>query len=306
MNGSRDTASSSDSLDVIVTHRELLLSHLEPPRRDEVSAIADLDAILAGQYAEATAAWPSVSLPIERYFAHLAKRIGERTSEPAERVIATLPAADLYLAAACADGDQTAIGTFRDAFVPSLRQALGKLAMPSSTLDEAVQRVLVMVFVGESPQIRNYAGRGSLRSWLRSIGVRTARRMLGVEHAEAGAGDGEINELPAAVRDPELELLRVRYRDDVKRAFAAAFQQLDERQRNILRQYHIDGLTIDQLAALYHVNRATTARWVAGARLAIVKATRAQLIEHAGVPPTDVDSVIRLVRSQLDLSVREL
>jgi RNA polymerase sigma-70 factor (ECF subfamily) len=68
----------------------------------------------------------------------------------------------------------------------------------------------------------------------------------------------------------------------------------------------IDGLTIDQLAALYHVNRATTARWVAGARLAIVKATRAQLIEHAGVPPADVDSVIRLVRSQPDLSVREV
>jgi RNA polymerase sigma-70 factor, ECF subfamily len=289
-----------------VTGGELLLSVLDAPRRDEVAAISNLDAIVANQYAEAAAAWPSVSLSIERYVAHLAKRIVDRDSEPAERVINALPAADLYLAAACADGDQAAVATFRDALVPSLRQALGKLAMPASTLDEAVQRVLVMVFVGDAPQIRNYAGRGSLRSWLRSIGVRTARRMLGVEHAAAGGGDSELNELPAAVRDPELELLRVRYRDDVRRAFAAAFQQLDERQRNILRQYHIDGLTIDQLAALYHVNRATTARWVAGARLAIVKATRAQLIEHAGVPPADVDSVIRLVRSQLDLSVREL
>jgi RNA polymerase sigma-70 factor, ECF subfamily len=289
-----------------VTHGELLLSLLEPPRRNEVASITSLERILTDQYAGAVAAWPSVSLPASRYIAHLAQRIIDRADEPAERVIVSLPAADLYLAAACAEGDQAAISTFRDAFVPSLRQALGKLAMPSATLDEAVQRVLVMVFVGEAPQIRNYAGRGSLRSWLRSIGVRTARRMLGVEHAAAGAGDSELNALPAAVRDPELELLRVRYRDDVRRAFAAAFQQLDERQRNILRQYHIDGLTIDQLAALYHVNRATTARWVAGARLAIVKATRAQLIEHAGVPPTDVDSVIRLVRSQLDLSVREL
>jgi RNA polymerase sigma-70 factor, ECF subfamily len=268
--------------------------------------VAKPSRFVANQYAEAAAGWPSVSLSIDRYVAHLAKRIADRDSEPGERVVNTLPAADLYLAAACSDGDQAAIATFRDALVPSLRQALGKLAMPASTLDEAVQRVLVMVFVGDAPQIRNYAGRGSLRSWLRSIGVRTARRMLGVEHAAAGGGDSELNDLPAAVRDPELELLRVRYRDDVRRAFAAAFQQLDERQRNILRQYHIDGLTIDQLAALYHVNRATTARWVAGARLAIVKATRAQLIEHAGVPPADVDSVIRLVRSQLDLSVREL
>ena len=290
-----------------MTRAALLLSHLEAPRRDEVAAIANLEAILDDKYADATANWPSVTLPIERYLAHLAKRITDRTDEPAERVIKTIPAADLYLAAACADGDQAAMTTFRDALVPSLRQALGKLGMPSSTLDDAVQRVLVMLFVGENTasHIRGYAGRGTLRSWLRSIGVRTARRMLGNELASPG-GDDELTALPAAVADPELELLRVRYRDQVRRAFAAAFQELDERQRNVLRQYHIDGLTIDQLAALYHVNRATTARWVAGARLAVVKATRAQLIDHAGVPPSDVDSVIRLVRSQLDLSVREL
>ncbi len=289
-----------------MTRVALLLSHLEAPRRDEVAAISNLEAILGDQYAAATSTWPSVALPLERYLAHLAKRIEGRHAESAERVIATMPAPDLYLAAACADGDDAAVAAFRDALVPSLRQALGKLAMPAATLDDAVQRVLMMLFVGDAPQIRNYAGRGSLRSWLRSIGVRTARRMLGQEHAVAPGGDDELAALPAAVRDPELEMLRVRYRDQVRRAFAAAFQELEERQRNILRQYHIDGLTIDQLAALYHVNRATTARWVAGARLAIVKATRAQLIEHAGVPPADVDSVIRLVRSQLDLSVRDV
>ena len=50
----------------------------------------------------------------------------------------------------------------------------------------------------------------------------------------------------------------------------------------------------------------TTARWVAGARLAVIQATRSQLVEHAGVPASEVDSVIRLVRSQLALSVRDL
>jgi RNA polymerase sigma-70 factor, ECF subfamily len=292
------------SVDRIAT----LLSHLEGSRRDEVAAIDHLEATLADQYADGAATWPTVTLPEARYLEHLARRVRERRGEPAERVVRTMPAADLYLAAACADGDEAAMTAFRDALVPTLRQALGKLGMPAPTIDETVQRVLVMVFVGENnaPQIAGYGGRGTLRSWLRSIGVRTGRRLAGVEHGGGGAADDELAVLPAAVNDPELELLRARYRGLVREAFATAFGQLTERQRNVLRQYHIDGLTIDQLAALYNVNRATTARWVAGARLAVVTATRSALVQSHGVSVSEVDSIIRLVRSQLDVSIREL
>jgi RNA polymerase sigma-70 factor (ECF subfamily) len=243
----------------------------------------------------------------ERYIAELVRRIHARASEPADRVLVTMPAADLYLAAACADHDVAALAAFRDAFVPAIRQALGKLALAPSTIDETVQRVLVMLFVGNggSPQITRYGGKGTLRSWVRSIAVRTGRRLAGIEQTGA-AGDDELAELPAAVADPELEMLRARYGDLVRRAFASAFTELSERERNLLRQYHIDGLTIDQLAALYQVNRATTARWVAGARLAIVTRTRNLLIDQFGVAATEVDSIIRLVRSQLAVSVRDL
>lgn len=81
---------------------------------------------------------------------------------------------------------------------------------------------------------------------------------------------------------------------------------LTEQQRAVLRQYHIDGLTIDQLAALYRINRATAARWVARARLDVVTITRARLIADSGLPSADVDSIIRLVRSQLSISLRQL
>ncbi len=191
--------------------------------------------------------------------------------------------------------------------MPSVRQALGKLALAPATIDETVQRVLVMLFVGDNgpPQIATYGGKGTLRSWVRSIAVRTGRRLAGVEH-DASSSEDELAELPAAVADPELEMLRTRYGDQVRKAFALAFTELTERERNVLRQYHIDGLTIDQLAALYQVNRATTARWVAGARLAIVTRTRNLLIDQFGVAPTEVDSIIRLVRSQLAVSVRDL
>lgn len=285
-----------------------LLSHLAPPRRDEVAAIAALGELLSSQEAEIATAWPSLTIRFDRYLAHLAQRLSaSRAAEPADRVLRTMPAPDLYLAAACADGDEQAIALFQQTLVPDLRRALGKLSAPSSTLDDAVQKVTIGLFVGERPQIAGYAGRGTLRSWLRTIGVRTTRRLLGETHGNTNDdGDDELAKMPGAVRDPELAMLQERYRDAVKAAFASAFGQLTPRDRNILRQYYIDELTIDDLAALYRVNRATTARWVAGARLAVVKSTRAQLVDTHAVPVSQVDSVIRLVRSQLHLSVRDL
>jgi RNA polymerase sigma-70 factor (ECF subfamily) len=242
-------------------------------------------------YTRGAQAWPAFRVSRERFIA----AAGDRD----------VVAEDLYLALACADGNEAAIAAFRDAHVPALRQALGKLGgMSAATIDEVVQRVLVIVFVGEAgpPQITTYSGRGTLRSWIRTIGVRTGRRQLGLE-ADV-AGDDALPDITAS--DPELDLLRERYRDQVKHAFAAAFAELADRERNVLRQYHIDGLTIDQLATLYQVNRATTARWVAGARLAVITRTRKHLVDRYGIAAAEVDSIIRLVRSQLDVSVREI
>jgi RNA polymerase sigma-70 factor (ECF subfamily) len=285
----------------------LLLAHLAGARRDEARAIGQLGELLVAQYREASAAWPAVKLTPERYLVHLAERIAARADEPVERVLGTMPAADLYLAAACSDGDPAALTAFRDDIVPSLRQALGKIGMPGPTIDETVQRVMTMLFVGEgdgAPQIAGYRGRGTLRSWLRTIGVRTGRRLLGTEAAKAPSADD--SDLPGAITDPQIALLRERHRDQVRHAFSAAFAQLTERQRNVLRQYHLDGLTIDQLAALYKVNRATAARWVAAAREAVSEATRAHLTAALGGSTSEIDSIIRLVRSQIDLSLREL
>lgn len=260
-----------------------------------------LDSLIDQLHASGAAAWPTFAVSRE----HFADEVKARAKD--DEAIRALPGPDMYIAIACSDGDSVALTAFRDAYVPGLRQALGKLGMAAATIDEVVQRVLVMVFVGDGapPQIASYSGRGTLRSWLRTIAIRTGRRQLGLEQ-DAAASDDELNDLPGAVADPELEMLRSRYRDQVKQAFRAGFGELTERERNVLRQYYIDGLTIDQLAGLYQVNRATTARWVTAARLAVVAQTRQQLVTTFGISATDVDSIIRLVQSQLDVSVREI
>jgi RNA polymerase sigma-70 factor, ECF subfamily len=287
-----------------------LSAHLAPARRAEVAAIADLDAVLAAHLDAGAAAWPAVPVDAELYLAHLAAKLGARADEPADRVIRTMPADDLYLAAACAIGDREALAAFKAAMMPPLRRALAKLGLAASTIDETEQRVLVMLLVapatGAPPSIAGYSGRGKLRSWVRSIGVRTGRRLAGVEQAApAGQVDAELEALAASV-DPAADVARDRYKDAFRAAFVAALGQLTDRQRNLLRQYHLDGLTIDQLAGLYAINRATAARWVIGARTALLHGTRDRLAAELAIAAGDVDSIIRLVRSQLELSMREL
>lgn len=284
----------------------LLLAYLDSPRREEVAAIDDLSELLAAQLAEGRREFPDVVLEDATYLRHLADKLQERASEPAEQILRPLPAADMFLAAACTAGDAAAVTAFRDTILPVVRPALGKLAIAQTTIDEAEQRVLVMILVGDPvrPAIATYGGRGRLRSWVRSIAVRTARRLAGL--TDGAADPDELDRLTASVHDPELAMLRERYRDQVRTALADTLAALSERQRNVLRQYYIDGLTIDQLAALYRVDRATTARWVIAARTAVLDGTRDRLRSVLGVTTDEVESILRLVRSQLDLSLRLL
>jgi RNA polymerase sigma-70 factor (ECF subfamily) len=286
----------------------MLLGCLDSPRREEVAVIPDLAPLLAAQLVEGRREFPGVVLDDTAYLAFLADKLKERAGEPAEQILRAMPAADLFLAAACTAGDEAAVAAFRDTILPVVRPALAKIAIAAATIDEAEQRVLVMILVGDPvrPAIATFGGRGRLRSWVRSIAVRTARRLAGLTDGAGDSDPDELDRLTASVHDPELAMLRERYRDQVRAALAEALAGLTERQRNVLRQYYIDGLTIDQLAALYHVDRATTARWVIGARTGVLDGTRDRLRSVLGVTTDEVESILRLVRSQLDLSLRLL
>jgi RNA polymerase sigma-70 factor (ECF subfamily) len=98
-------------------------------------------------------------------------------------------------------------------------------------------------------------------------------------------------------------VLKARYRDDVRCAFAAAIAELSPRDRTLLRQHYVDTVSLEALAALHGVHRATCARWLASAREEIVASLSKQLRASHGNEPLDLESAIELVRSQLDLSL---
>ena len=68
----------------------------------------------------------------------------------------------------------------------------------------------------------------------------------------------------------------------------------------------LDGLTIDEIAPMYGVHRATAARWIASAKQDVLARTRKQLMTELHLDAGEVDSLIRLVQSRIELTDESL
>lgn len=286
---------------------ELLLAYLGRPGDESIDSSAEVEAALAELLGQAEQAWPAIALPQERFIRHLAELVADQpTDVPLAAQLRALRAGDLYLACACADQLPAALRELEREVVDRIGPAVRRLGATPAAVDEIRAELLAALLsprAGGPPAIAGYAGRGRLYSWVRSIAVRIAMRRLGGAREIPTEAAELADRMPHHGEDPRLDDLRRRYRHDFAVAFRAALAALPVRERNLLRQHHMDGLTIDQLAALYRVHRATAARWVARARATLSGETRRRLMERLGVATQDADSIIRLVRSQLDLSL---
>ena len=106
--------------------------------------------------------------------------------------------------------------------------------------------------------------------------------------------------------DLQLGYLRETYRPDVDAAIRAALESLSVDERALLRYSVVDGWSIDRIAELYGVHRSTAARKVASARDELGTAIRKELAARLAIPPAEVDSVVRLVQSRVDVSLSRL
>lgn len=106
-----------------------------------------------------------------------------------------------------------------------------------------------------------------------------------------------------ALATPGHSVMRAELAAQVKLAFAAAVAGLGSRERVFLRHAYVDHHTLDQIAARYAVHRTTVARTLAAARAQLVSETRAGLAGALGVDAEELASAIRMLDSQIDLSL---
>jgi RNA polymerase sigma-70 factor (ECF subfamily) len=74
----------------------------------------------------------------------------------------------------------------------------------------------------------------------------------------------------------------------------------------LLRLSVIDGLGIDQLAAIFHVHRSTAARRLEAARDALVAVTRERMRATLAITDSELESILRMLHSLTDLTLGNL
>ncbi|MDQ3339524.1 MAG: sigma-70 family RNA polymerase sigma factor [Myxococcota bacterium] len=243
--------------------------------------------------------WPSITVSPTTLAAHL-DRLGIPHADHAY-------ADDLYLACACCAGDAAAIGVFEQELAPVMRAAIRRLDSAEHFVDEVVQVVRERVLVappGGVPRISGFAGQGPLRAWVRIAAMRIAMNMLRDRHRDVLVDDDRLFETIAA--DHGERGSAEKYREAATEALRAAFTALSARERNLLRMHHLHGLTVDELAPTLGVHRATVARWIAAAREHLLDETRASLGSRLEVGASTIESIVRGIASQVDVSVVRL
>ena len=280
---------------------ELAAAFLEA-RGEQLDDPSVLEAALQRALADARAAWPTVSLAPGAWM----RALGEIAPRPTvvEHPLGEILAADHYLACACAAGISEAVAICDAILVREAGFAADGTRMHASLRDEATQLVRTQLLVPRAdkpPAIGDYAGRGALRSWLR---VCVSRELVRLAKAQQRSEPLEEHLLAEVHNDdPVLEELKAKYRAELANAFRTALAELPPRERTLLRYQLIDGLTIDDIGGIFRVHRATAARWIAKIRDDLVTRTRELMAEALGVDTDEAASIVRLVQSQLDVSV---
>jgi RNA polymerase sigma-70 factor (ECF subfamily) len=261
-------------------------------QNDEVLEDAIRDAERAGR-----AAWEGVDVPSE-IFARHCRRVRAGTEELGRN------GADLYLACACAEGDQQALRLFERRVLPAIDPYIARLGLNAAGMDEVRQLLRVRLFA-DRPRIATYSGLGPLVSWLRIVAVRVAFERTGTSPGDASDGEA-VGKLVATAGDPELGLTLNRFRDRFQQALDESFSRLSPRARTLLRMHYVDGLSIDAMGAIYHVHRATVARWLVGIRSTIMAGLREKLMTDARPTSSDFRSLAAALRDELHISVERV
>lgn len=269
---------------------------LDPPAEEALSR----------GWAAARREHPAVAVDGESFAAWLADRLPD--ADP-KRDPSRLRVPDLYLAAACVAGDPAALAAFDRSFGEELTRIARRFEHAGATADELVQSIRTRLVVGDAdrpPKLTEYAGFGFLENWVRVAATRAfidgARAEKSRRRRETDAGGLDRG----ATDDLEVAFLKQAYRAHFRAAFAQAVRALPAQDRALLRQHTVERRSIDELGALHGIHRATAARRLDAARTTLLRSTRAALQARLALPSDEIDSVLRLVRDNLDASISGL
>lgn len=216
-------------------------------------------------------------------------------------------AEDLALARAAAAGDARAIAVIEALHVRQIPAFVARHKLGPAEVDELSQRVRERLFVardGKAPKIADYAGRGPLGAWLRVLVLRMATTDRRRARRDEPLDDATTEAL--VEQSPEHLLARARWQGAFDEALREAFGALSTEERALFRFQFGAGMTLDQIARVMGLHRATAARKIAAAREALWTTLTRLLRERLKLGAKELQALLGEWRSKLDVSLSGL
>jgi RNA polymerase sigma-70 factor len=179
-----------------------------------------------------------------------------------------IQADDLFLALACASGNERAWWEFDQQHRAYLERVARHLARTEIDAQEVVDSVYVELYGtrvvdGERvSKFATYSGRGSLRGWLRTVIWHSLVDLHRASHEEVSLdemtetiGEGHAHSNFAEMKlggENEMidHLARDRYRKATLSAIENAFANLDDHEKLLLLYYHVENLKLREIARM--------------------------------------------------------
>ena len=174
--------------------------------------------------------------------------------------------------------------------------------------DEVPQLLWVSLLGGNNRKLAAYKGRGPLGAWVRMCALRLALDLRdGGRGDQPGDNDGRILEaLIASTDDAEALLSKAKRRASIRDALREAFARLEPRERTLLRMHFLDEMSLDAMALSFRVHRATIARWMLSTKTRVLRSVRGALKTQLGGSSAEFRSLVGLLKSDIQMSVRKM
>lgn len=190
------------------------------------------------------------------------------TANDIEAFLDSLQGDDLFMALACANGNERAWWEFDQQHRSYMERVARHLAKTDIDAQEVIDQVYVELYGtkvvdGErQSKFSTYSGRGSIRGWLRTVIWHALVDLHRAGHDEVsldeltetigeGAAQAGFAEAPAGGEDEMVErLARDRYRNATVSAIGNAFSSLEPHEKLLLLYYHADGMKLREIARL--------------------------------------------------------
>lgn len=170
-------------------------------------------------------------------------------------------------------------------------------------LSDVLQSIREHLFLGSRPRILAYDGRAALRGWLKVIAMRLAIGLIRTRSALYRVDSSFAFQPGEPARDATTLLAAAEYKARLETALREELGRLPPDRRSILRLHFLENESVDSIARRLGVHRVTVARWIRTSGEEILENLRRRFHEDFRVEAPDFDSLVRLVRSTMNLDL---